>query len=57
MNLKAIIENLESQLEDRIAFIDDDEPDNIFRQDAEALSATIGILRELETGPDRHAEF
>lgn len=45
--LAEIIRNLEDQAEDRDSSIDKDDPDCIFRQDAAALRAAVGLLQEL----------
>ena len=47
MTLDEIIRNLEDQVKDRESSIDEDDPDCIFRRDAEALREAVGLLSEL----------
>ena len=46
MTLDEIIRNLEDQAQDRESSIDKDDPDCIFRKDAEALREVVGIIRQ-----------
>ncbi len=47
MALDEIISNLEDQVKDRESSIDEDDPDCIFRFDAEALRETVSLLENL----------
>ncbi len=46
MTLDEIIRSLEDQAKDRDSSIDEDDPDCIFLQDAQALRAAISLLTE-----------
>lgn len=48
MPLDEIIASLEDQAQDRDDFMDENDPDCIFRHDAAALRAAVSLLRELE---------
>ena len=48
LTLAEIISSLEDQAQDRDCFVDENDPDCIFRQDAAALRAAAPLLRKME---------
>ncbi len=48
LTLDEIISSLEDQAKDRDCFVDEDDPDCIFRHDAAALRAAAALLRKME---------
>jgi len=48
LTLAEMISSLEEQAQDRDCFVDENDPDCIFRQDAAALRAAAAVLRKME---------
>jgi len=48
LTLDEIISSLEDQAQDRDCFVDEDDPDCIFRHNAAALRAAAALLRKME---------
>lgn len=49
MKIEEIISSLLDQIDDRESLIPPDDPDSIFKHDAEALREAVKILRAVET--------
>ena len=52
LTLAEMISSLEEQAQDRDCFVDENDPDCIFRQDAAALRAAAALLRKMEERSD-----